>query len=133
MGPMLDHLSLGVSDLAAARQFYKAALKPLGYRHVRDHGDAVAAFGIGPQAPQFWIGQVKRPKPGRPKPSAGTHIAFSAPDRKSVRAFHKAALKAGGRDDGKPGLRPHYHPNYYGAFIIDLDGHHIEAVCHLPE
>lgn len=128
MGPMLDHLSLGVGDLEAARKFYKAALKPLGYRHMRDHAEEGAAFGIGPHAPQFWIGRVKRPKPG-----AGTHIAFAAPDRKSVRAFHKAALKAGGRDYGKPGLRPHYHPNYYGAFIVDPDGHHIEAVCHLPE
>jgi catechol 2,3-dioxygenase-like lactoylglutathione lyase family enzyme len=128
MGPMLDHFSLGVADLAAARKFYDKALKPIGYRRVRDYGTKAAGYGIGPQAPQFWLGQAKKPRP-----SGGTHIAFSAPDRKSVRAFHKAALKAGGRDNGKPGLRPQYHPTYYGAFIIDPDGHHIEAVCHLPE
>ena len=128
MGPMLDHLSLGVGDIGVARGFYDKALKPLGYRRVRNFGAQASGYGVGPHAPQFWLNLARKPKP-----SAGTHIAFSAPDRKSVRAFHKAALKAGGRDDGVPGLRPHYHPNYYGAFIIDPDGHHIEAVCHLPE
>ncbi|MBM3574081.1 MAG: VOC family protein [Alphaproteobacteria bacterium] len=125
---MLDHLSLGVADLARARKFYDRALKPLGYRRVMTFADVGVGYGIGPQAPQFWLGTAKRVKP-----SPGSHIAFFADNRKSVRAFYRAALKAGGRDTGKPGLRPEYHPNYYGAFIIDPDGHRIEAVCHLPE
>ncbi|MBM3600061.1 MAG: VOC family protein [Alphaproteobacteria bacterium] len=125
---MLDHLSIGVADLDASRRFYDRTLKPLGYKRVMNFKDEASGYGIGPQAPQFWLNLTKRSKA-----SPGSHIAFSAGDRKSVRAFHRAALKAGGRDNGKPGLRPEYHPTYYGAFIIDLDGHRIEAVCHFPE
>ena len=84
-----------------------------------------AGFGAGAK-PQFWIGS------GRPV-RGQVHFAFTAKDRAAVRAFHQAALKAGGKDNGPPGLRPHYHQNYYGAFVLDPDGHNIEAVCHLPE
>ena len=125
---MFDHASLGVANFDRAKAFYDAALKPLGYHCVMAF-DGVAAYGASPEQPQLWIGQAK----GEPvAPAAGSHIAFSAPDRPAVDAFHKAALAAGGRDNGAPGLRPHYHPDYYGAFVIDPDGHRIEAVCHRP-
>ena len=119
---MLDHLGIGVRDLAASRAFYEAALAPLGFGVVMEGGDRVA---FGPTArPIFWL--VDR------EPTSAAHIAFQASGRERVDAFHAAALAAGGHDNGHPGLRPEYHPHYYGAFILDLDGNNAEAVCHTP-
>lgn len=120
---ILDHIGFNVVDFAKSRAFYEAALAPLGISLM--FGDANWAMfgrdGVG----AFWIGQTG-PVPGP------VHIAFHATTREAVRAFHTAALSAGGRDNGGPGLRD-YHPNYYGAFVFDPDGHNIEAVCHAPE
>jgi catechol 2,3-dioxygenase-like lactoylglutathione lyase family enzyme len=118
---MLAHVSLGVRNFARSRAFYDACLKPLGYARVYDLPDA-CGYGL-PEEPRFWIGAERGAKPAK-----GSHIAFAAPDRRSVRAFHRAALEGGGADNGKPGLRPHYHPDYYAAFVIDPDGHRIEAL-----
>jgi catechol 2,3-dioxygenase-like lactoylglutathione lyase family enzyme len=121
---MLDHVSLGVSDFAASRRFYDQALAPLGLKGLM--GDDATYRGYGDTRPFFWIGQAE---------AAGTqrvHVAFTAADRATVDAFHRAALAAGGRDNGGPGLRPHYHADYYGAFVFDPDGNNIEAVCHAP-
>jgi catechol 2,3-dioxygenase-like lactoylglutathione lyase family enzyme len=118
---MIDHTGVAVSDMARSRTFYAAALAPLGYALLMDFGEA-AGFGVKPK-PDFWLGQGK---PGEPR----SHVAFRAESRAQVDAFHRAALAAGGRDNGAPGLRTHYHPNYYGAFVLDPDGHNIEAVCH---
>ncbi len=126
---MLDHCSLGVTDYKKSCSFYDAILAPLGYKKVMDFGTA-AGYGATPEQPMFWLGA---PEDAQPIASRGTHVAFSAPNRKAVDTFYAVAIKAGGKDNGKPGLRPNYHPNYYGAFVIDLDGHHIEAVCHKPE
>ncbi|HVO03968.1 MAG TPA: VOC family protein [Candidatus Cybelea sp.] len=125
---MIDHVSLGVSDFKRSVAFYKAVLKPLGFKLIMTWEEN-AGFGV-PGKPFFWIGT---PGYSGPIQGAGTHTAFTAPDRKSVDAFYKAALKHGATDNGGPGLRPHYHPNYYGAFLIDPDGHRIEACCHKPE
>ena len=127
---MLDHIGLAVSDINRSRAFYEAALKPLGIGVVMEvtaeetGADAHAGFGEQGQ-PYFWIGTGAKPK-------GGTHVAFAAGTRAAVDAFHETALKAGGRDNGAPGLRPHYHPDYYGAFVLDPDGNNIEAVCHTP-
>lgn len=126
---MIDHIGLAVSDLAASRAFYEAALKPLGASLQMEvteemtggHG-AHLGFGV-PESPFFWIGSGKTP-------STGVHVAFAASDSAAVDAFHAAALAAGGRDNGAPGLRPEYHPGYYGAFVLDPDGNNIEAVFH---
>jgi catechol 2,3-dioxygenase-like lactoylglutathione lyase family enzyme len=118
---MLDHVGLVVSDFGRAKSFFESALAPLGYTKLMEFSGA-AGFGAG--KPDFWISQGAAPKP--------VHVAFAASDRKIVDAFHKAALAAGGRDNGAPGVRKEYHPNYYGAFIIDPDGNNIEAVCHNP-
>lgn len=126
---MLDHCSLGVNDYEKACRFYDAALAPLGYKKVKDVGTAVGYGPAGDRA-MFWLGA---PKETKPSASPGMHMAFIAPNRKAVDAFYAAAIQAGAKDNGKPGLRPHYHPNYYGAFVFDLDGHHIEAVCRNPE
>lgn len=127
---MIDHTGITVSDYSKSRAFYAAALAPLGYvlmmeipAAVTGHTD-VAGFGEPPK-PDFWI---SRGQPNQPP----LHIAFRAASRAQVDAFYQAALAAGGRDNGAPGLRPHYHPDYYGAFVLDLDGHNIEAVCHEP-
>jgi catechol 2,3-dioxygenase-like lactoylglutathione lyase family enzyme len=126
---MLDHIGIGVSDFARARAFYDKALAPLGIALVMEvtteqTGDQPAC-GFGSEGkPYFWFGGASD--------IARSHIAFAAKDRASVDAFYKAALAAGGKDNGGPGLRPHYHENYYGAFVLDPDGHNIEAVCHLP-
>ena len=127
---MLDHVGIPVSDYARSKAFYLLALAPLGYDLVMEvssketGGESHAGFGAKGR-PQFWIGGGK--------PIKGmVHFAFMAKDRAAVDAFHAAALKAGGKDNGAPGLRPHYHANYYGAFVLDPDGHTIEAVCHLP-
>ena len=124
---MLDHLSLGVSDLGASAAFYDDALASLGFtRQLEIEG----AIGYGSDRPVFWIGrpaddaQVSVP--------SGLHVAFVAPERAAVEAFHAAATGAGGRDAGGPGLRPHYHENYYAAFVLDPDGYKVEAVCHGP-
>ena len=119
---MLDHVSLGVSDFAASRRFYDAALAPLGLKVLM--GDDATFSGYGDARPFFWIGKPE---------AAGTervHVAFTAADRPTVDAFYRAALAAGGRDNGGPGLRPQYHADYYGAFVFDPDGNNIEAVCH---
>jgi catechol 2,3-dioxygenase-like lactoylglutathione lyase family enzyme len=121
---MLDHIGFAVSDFQASRAFYSAALAPLGVELIAEFGEH-AGFGRDGRA-QFWIGAGGEP-PGR------LHLAFSARNRGEVRAFHEAALAAGAADNGEPGLRPDYHPHYYGAFVIDLNGHNIEAVCHSPE
>jgi catechol 2,3-dioxygenase-like lactoylglutathione lyase family enzyme len=125
---MIDHVSLGVTDLDRSKAFYDAALRPLGYTRIMEFPEGIG-YGAD-QKPAFWIGV-----PGGATISAGvgTHVAFVAPSRAAVTAFYDAALKAGGRDNGKPGLRPEYHPNYFGAFVIDPSGHHVEACCHMPE
>jgi catechol 2,3-dioxygenase-like lactoylglutathione lyase family enzyme len=126
---MIDHIGFPVSDYARAKAFYAAALAPLGYTLIvevqQDHNGAFACgFGIGGK-PDFWIG-------GEGKLERPIHIAVAAKDRAAVDAFYAAALAAGGKDNGAPGVRAHYHPNYYGAFVFDPDGHNIEAVCHAP-
>lgn len=127
---MIDHTGVVVSDFPRSRAFYSAALKPVGYAplvelpaSVTGHTD-VAGFGEPPK-PDFWI---SRGTPNQPP----VHVAFRVASRAQVDAFYAAAMAAGGRDNGAPGLRPHYHPNYYGAFVLDPDGHNIEAVCHNP-
>jgi len=127
---MLDHIGISVAEFGRSKAFYEEALKPLGLSLVmavtaeETDGDAHAGFGA-PGKPFFWIGTGARPR-------GGTHVAFTADTRADVDAFHRAALAAGGRDNGAPGLRPHYHANYYGAFVLDPDGNNIEAVCHKP-
>lgn len=120
---MLDHLIITVSDHAASRAFYEQALAPLDYQIVM-HMDDSSGFGVMDK-PDFFIKQGERVEPH-------IHIAFMSRDREIVDAFHAAALAAGGKDNGPPGLRADYHPHYYGAFVIDPDGHNIEAVCHRP-
>lgn len=120
---MLDHVGVAVASYAQSKEFYKQALAPLGYQLLMEFGEA-AGFGKDGN-PDFWIGKGN---------AAGTtHIAFSAAKRRMVDQFYQAAIAAGGRDNGAPGLRPQYHPNYYGAFIFDPDGNNIEAVCHQAE
>ena len=121
---MFDHVGFGVSDYAASKAFFLKALEPLGVKSVMEgeHG-----LGLGQNnKPSLWIFRSTE-KPMR------LHIAFTAENRRQVEAFYQAALEAGGKDNGAPGLRPHYHPNYYGAFIIGPDGHNVEAVCHKPD
>ena len=118
---MLDHVTIGVTDLDRAQRFYDAALRPLGMVRLYAEGDAFAGYGVDRRA-FFWIGR-------RDRVTAGVHVAFAAADRAAVDAFYQAALAVGGCDNGAPGLRPHYHPDYYGAFVLDFDGHNIEAVC----
>jgi len=120
---VIDHLGVVASDLERSKAFYRAALAPLGYAVLME-GDGYAGFGVAPK-PDFWLGA------GAPSVPA-VHVAFRAASRAEVDAFHRAAIAAGGRDNGAPGLRPHYHPNYYGAFVLDPDGHNVEAVCHSP-
>ena len=120
---MLDHVVIRVSDFEQSKRFYAQALSPLGYELLRE--PSVSAAGFGRQGkPEFWISQGDRGQP--------VHIAFAADDRARVDAFHEEALAAGGRNNGGPGLRPKYHPSYYGAFVFDPDGNNIEAVCHEP-
>jgi len=127
---MLDHVSIGVKNLKKAQAFYDAILKPLGYKRVWDV-DSGSGYGPNAREPRFWISEPEKGKSARTSP--GAHVAFVATNRARVRAFHEAALAAGGKDNGAPGLRPQYHPNYYSAFVTDPDGHHVEAVCHLPK
>jgi catechol 2,3-dioxygenase-like lactoylglutathione lyase family enzyme len=128
---MLDHVGFSVSDYERSKAFYARALAPLGYTLIMEvgadrtgAGAPAAGFGAGGK-PDFWIG-------GEGAINHPLHVAIVAKDRATVDAFHRAALAAGGKDNGAPGLRPHYHPNYYGAFVLDPDGHNIEAVCHAP-
>ncbi len=132
VGPiMIDHIGLAVSNLDRAKAFYLNALRPLGIGVIMEvsaeetGADAHAGFGKENKA-FFWIG-------GGAKAKGGTRVAFTAGARAEVDAFYRAALAAGGRDNGAPGLRPHYHPHYYGAFVFDPDGNNVEAVCHRPE
>lgn len=119
---MLDHVVIGVRDLDVSVDFYERALAPLDFAVIMRRPGVV---GIGARGmPGFWL----RDGGGR----EATHVAFRAPDRAAVDAFHAAALAAGASDNGGPGLREIYHPNYYGAFVLDPDGHNVEAVCHLP-
>ena len=121
---ILDHIGFGVNDVEKTKDFYVKALAPLGIVVALE---AEGWIGMGRDGrPQFWFG-------GMGKGAGPIHLAFTARNRAEVRAFHAAAVAAGGTDNGAPGLRPHYHPDYYGAFVIDPDGHNIEAVCHAPE
>lgn len=132
---MIDHLSLPVTDIERSRAFYDIVLAALGQQRVMqidDGGYRTYAYGPGEPDAQFWIGAPTAGAASVAMPH-GFHIAFSAPNRRAVDAFHRAAMGAGARDNGPPGLRPHYHANYYAAFVFDLDGHHLEAVCHLPD
>lgn len=122
--PMIDHIGVSVRDYAKSKAFYIAALAPLGYTLMMEF-DGAAGLGEGGK-PDFWIaagGEADKPM----------HIALLAKDRKAVDAFYQAALAAGAKDNGAPGLRAHYHPSYYGAFVIDPDGNNLEAICHTPE
>jgi catechol 2,3-dioxygenase-like lactoylglutathione lyase family enzyme len=124
---MLDHVGFPVSDYELSKSFYLQALAPLGYTLImevqqHEHDSPAAGFGIDDK-PDFWIG-------GEGGLNRAMHLAITAKDRTAVDAFYRAAIGAGGTDNGAPGLRPHYHPNYYAAFVLDPDGHNIEAVCH---
>ena len=130
---MLDHVTLRVRDMAATLAFYRAALAPLGYPVAYDAvhdgqrvlGFAFDAAGSGPKIDTWFVD-------GSEPVSGPTHLCWTAGSRVAVDSFHAAALAAGGTDNGAPGLRAHYHPHYYGAFVIDPDGHNVEPVCHLP-
>ena len=127
---MIDHIGIPVSDYARSKAFYVSALSPLGYTLImevqqNENDSPAAGLGAGGK-PDFWIG-------GEGGLNHPVHIALAAKDRATVDAFYKAAIAAGGRDNGPPGIRAHYHPTYYGAFVLDPDGHNIEAVCHAPE
>lgn len=121
---MLNHVSIGVRDIARAKRFYDAALAPLGYRCL---SDSPTSLGYGRDAVAFWISKTDRPVPT--DTASGLHFCFDAPDRKSVAAFHAAAVRQGGQDNGKPGVRADYDANYYAAFAIDPDGYRVEAYC----
>ena len=127
---MIDHMGLAVSNMERSKTFYADALKPLGIGVLMEvtaaqtGADAHAGFGKNNKA-FFWIGTGQKTK-------GGTHVAFAADTRTDVDSFYRAALAAGGRDNGAPGLRPHYHPNHYGAFVLDPDGNNVEAVCRQP-
>jgi catechol 2,3-dioxygenase-like lactoylglutathione lyase family enzyme len=121
---MIDHVSIGVGDIGRTKQFYDTALKPLGYSCL---SESDGTLGYGGDGVQFWIYQSKRPVD--PDPASDLHFSFAAPTRDRVSKFHAAALKAGGKDNGKPGLRKDYGDRYYAAFVIDPDGYRIEAHC----
>jgi catechol 2,3-dioxygenase-like lactoylglutathione lyase family enzyme len=119
----IDHVNIGVSDIEASKAFYEGALAPLGLTALM-----AGPWGVGfgrDGKPEFWISNRG--------PSGPLHVAFASPDRATVDAFHEAAITAGGRDNGAPGLRSDYHPSYYGAFVLDPDGNNVEAVTHRPE
>lgn len=121
---MFNHVSIGVRDIARSKRFYDAALKPLGYARLHESD---GSLGYGGGAVALWIGTTEKPVPA--DKASGLHFCFDAPTRKSVDSFHAAGLKAGGRDNGKPGLRADYGENYYAAFVIDPDGYRLEAYC----
>jgi catechol 2,3-dioxygenase-like lactoylglutathione lyase family enzyme len=124
---MINHISIGVRDVARTKRFYDAALAPLGYTCL---SQAEGSLGYGRGSVALWISTVERPVPADAK--SGLHICFDAPTRTSVDAFHAAALKTGGKDNGRPGLRTDYGPDYYAAFAVDPDGYRIEAYCAAP-
>ena len=119
---MLDHVTIAVSDIERSKAFYDQALRPLGIERLYAEGNTATGYGTNRKA-FFWIGL-------RSAAQTSVHVAFTAQDRETIDQFSKVALAAGGKDNGQPGLRPHYHENYYGAFVFDPDGHNIEAVCH---
>jgi catechol 2,3-dioxygenase-like lactoylglutathione lyase family enzyme len=121
---MFDHISIGVRDLARSKRFYDASLSALGYRCLSEDD---SSLGYGADSVAFWIGAAKAPVP--PEPDSNLHFCFVAPSRASVDGFHEAALREGGKDNGAPGLRQDYGPNYYAAFVVDPDGYRIEAYC----
>lgn len=121
---MFDHVSIGVADVARTRRFYDAALSPLGYRCLSAGEDSL---GYGAEAVGFWLSATPAPVPADER--SGLHFCFRAPSRAAVDAFHAAALKAGGRDNGAPGVRANYADDYYAAFAVDPDGYRIEAYC----
>ncbi len=121
---MLEHISLGVKSIARSKEFYAAILKPLGGKVLADYGSAA---GCGTDAPRLWLIETK--KPVRAEAKNGLHVCFAAASRAAVRKFHEAALAAGGKDNGAPGVRADYAPNYYAAFVVDPDGYRLEAVC----
>jgi catechol 2,3-dioxygenase-like lactoylglutathione lyase family enzyme len=128
---MIDHTGVNMSNPKKSRAFYDAALAPLGYKMMveipTEHTGGIVVLGYGvPPKPDFWLAEGTPQQPH-------IHIAFRADNHAQVDAFYKAAIAAGGRDNGPPGPRPHYHQHYYGAFVLDPDGHNIEAVCHTPE
>lgn len=124
---MIDHITFGVTDIARSTAFYSQALAPLGIKRLFDvpeeHSGGVQVIGYGDDRPWFWLAE-------QDATTGMLHIALQAKHRADIDAFHVAAIQAGGVDNGPPGLRPHYHPEYYAAFILDPDGHNIEAVCH---
>ena len=128
---MIDHTGISVADFERSKAFYSTALRAIGYQLLVQFPAAttgsvdVAGFGEPPK-PDFWLSAGTPNKPP-------IHVCFRVNTRQAVRDFHAAGLAAGGRDNGAPGLRPHYHPNYYGAFVLDPDGHNVEAVCHDAE
>ena len=121
---MFDHVSIGVADIARSKKFYDATLKPLGFTLL---SDGEGSLGYREKGVQLWLGATK--KPVKADMDSGLHFCFSAKDRAAVDAFHAAAVKAGGKDNGKPGVRADYGPKYYAAFAIDPDGYRIEAYC----
>ncbi len=126
---MIDHITFGVSDMQRSAAFYDRAFAPLGvtmlFEVPPEHTGGVRVRGYGDRRPWFWIAEEDATR-------GKLHVALSAANRTAVDAFHREALAAGGRDNGAPGLRAHYHPDYYGAFVLDPDGNNIEAVCHEP-
>ena len=130
--PILDHVTLTVKNYARSRAFYEKALAPLGITRVKEHGQGCGFGKTGSRKPDFWIGEgpASFQNPRHLEAITPTHVAFAAASREEVDAFYAAALEAGGKDFGPPGLRTAYHPKYYGAFILDPDGHDIEAVFH---
>jgi len=137
---MIDHMTFRVTDIQRAKTFYSAALTPLGYSLSFEGNFGMNILGFAypdPHEPEgkktdVWFIDGPSPYGGAPA-TTGCHLAWRAANRAQVDAFYHAALAAGGRDNGAPGLRPDYHPHYYGAFVIDPEGNNIEAVCHLPE
>jgi catechol 2,3-dioxygenase-like lactoylglutathione lyase family enzyme len=121
---MINHLSIGVHDVARSKKFYNAALKPLGYKLL---SDGETSLGYGADAVVLYVQKAERPVP--PDMASGLHFCFDAPTRKSVAEFYKAALAAGGKDNGPAGLRADYGDNYYAGFVIDPDGYRLEAYC----
>jgi catechol 2,3-dioxygenase-like lactoylglutathione lyase family enzyme len=121
---MIHHVSIGVRDITIAKAFYDAALAPLGYLCLSADD---ASIGYGTKEASFWVSLIEKPVTTDKKP--GLHFCFAAPTQDGVRAFHKAALSNGGYDNGTPGLRPDYGPNYFAAFVIDTDGYRLEAYC----
>ena len=137
---MLDHMTFRVTDILLAKRFYSAVLSPLGYSLCFEGNFGMNIIGFGypdsseAEGKKIDVWFVDGPSPyGGQATTSGCHLAWRANNRSQVDAFYSAAMEMGAKDNGAPGLRPHYHPNYYGAFVIDPEGNNIEAVCHLPE